>query len=171
MEFSVSVMCDVFSVSRSGYYARLKRPVSKRKQANTELLEKIRIIHRNSDASYGSPRVYRDLKEHGDTCGENCIARLMLGDGLKAKTKRRFKATTDSKHNLPVAPNLLNREFHLQVLAVRFAAPAIITERNARSLFLGMRIKPPTNCDSTLFLHRRYSAVRQVDAHCYLRNR
>jgi transposase InsO family protein len=112
MEFSVSVMCDVFSVSRSDYYAHLKRPVSKRKQADTELLEKIRIIHRNSDGSYGSPRVYRDLKEQGDTCGENRVARLMREDGLRSKTKRRFKATTDSKHNLPIAPNLLNREFN-----------------------------------------------------------
>jgi transposase InsO family protein len=111
-EFPVSVMCEVFSVSRSGYYAWLKRPVSRRKQADTGLLKKIRIIHRDSDESYGSPRVYRDLKEQGDTCGENRVARLMREDGLRSKTKRRFKATTDSKHNLPIAPNLLNREFN-----------------------------------------------------------
>lgn len=114
-EFPVSVMCEVFSVSRSGYYAWLKRPVSRRKQADTELLEKIRIIHRDSDGSYGSPRVHRDLKEQGANCGENRVARLMREDGLRSKTKRRFKATTDSKHNLPVAPNLLNREFHPDV--------------------------------------------------------
>lgn len=111
-EFPVSVMCEVFSVSRSGYYAWLKRPVSRRKQADTELLEKIRIIHRDSDGSYGSPRVHRDLKEQGASCGENRVARLMREDGLRSKTKRRFKATTDSNHDLPVAPNLLNREFH-----------------------------------------------------------
>jgi len=111
-EFPVSIMCEVFSVSRSGYYAWLKRPASKRKQADAELLGKIRIIHRDSDGSYGSPRVHRDLKEHGDTCGENRVARLMREDGLRSKTKRRFKATTDSKHDLPVAPNLLNREFN-----------------------------------------------------------
>jgi len=111
-EFAVSVMCEVFLVSRSGYYAWFRRPVSKRKQADAELLEKIRIIHRDSDASYGSPRVHRDLKEQGNSCGENRVARLMREDGLRSKIKRRFKATTDSKHNLPVAPNLLNREFH-----------------------------------------------------------
>lgn len=110
--FPVSVMCAVFSVSRSGYYAWLRRPVCKHKQTDAELLEKIRIIHRNSDKTYGSPRVHRDLKEQGDNHSEKRIARLMREDGLKAKTKQRFKATTNSKHNLPVAPNLLNRDFH-----------------------------------------------------------
>lgn len=105
-------MCEVFSVSRSGYYAWLKRPVSRRKQADTELQKKIRILPRDSAGSYGSPRVYRDLKGQGASCGENRVARLMREDGLRSKTKRRFKATTDSKHNLPVAPNLLNREFN-----------------------------------------------------------
>jgi len=102
-EIPISVMCNVFSVSRSGYYSWLKRPVSKHKQADAALLEKIRIIHRNSDETYSSPRVRRNLKEQGNHYGEKRIARLMREDALKAKTKRRFKATTDSKHNLPVA--------------------------------------------------------------------
>lgn len=110
-EFPISVMCDVFSVSRSGYYAWLKKPVSKRQQANTKLLEKIRAAHHDSGEAYGSPRVYQALKKQGEPCSENRVARLMREDGLRAKTKRRFKATTDSKHNLPVAPNLLNRDF------------------------------------------------------------
>jgi transposase InsO family protein len=104
-------MCDVLSVSRSGYYAWLKKPVSKRQLANAKLLEKIRTVHHNSGESYGSPRVYQALKKQGEPCSENRVARLMREDGLRAKTKRRFKATTDSKHNLPVAPNLLNRDF------------------------------------------------------------
>jgi putative transposase len=110
-EFPISVMCDVLSVSRSGYYVWLKKPVSKRQQANTKLREKIRTVHRDSGESYGSPRVYQALKEQGEPCSENRVARLMREDGLQAKTKRRYKATTDSKHNLPVAPNLLNRDF------------------------------------------------------------
>lgn len=110
-EFSISVMCDVLSVSRSGYYAWLKKPVSKRQLANAKLREKIRTVHHNSGESYGSPRVYQALKKQGEPCSENRVARLMREDGLRAKTKRRFKATTDSKHNLPVAPNLLNRDF------------------------------------------------------------
>jgi len=110
-EFPISVMCDVLSVSRSGYYAWLKKPETKRQQANNRLRQKIRDIHRDSDKSYGSPRIYRELKTQGEPCSENRVARLMREDGLYAKTKRRFKATTNSKHNLPVAPNLLNRDF------------------------------------------------------------
>jgi transposase InsO family protein len=110
-EFPISVMCEVLSVSRSGYYAWRKSSESKRKQSNGTLRKKIRAVHRNSGESYGSPRVYKALKKQGETCSKNRVARLMREDGLKAKSKRRFKATTNSKHNLPVAPNLLNRDF------------------------------------------------------------
>ena len=110
-EFPISVMCDVLSVSRSGYYVWRKKTPSKRKQANATLLKKIRTVHHDSGESYGSPRIYQALKEQGLPCSESRVARLMKEDGLRAKTKRRFKATTNSKHNLPVAPNLLNREF------------------------------------------------------------
>ena len=113
-EFAISVMCEVLSVSRSGYYAWRKSPESKRKQSNGTLRKKIRAVHRDSGESYGSPRVYKALKKQGETCSENRVARLMREDGLKAKTKKRFKATTNSKHNLPVAPNLLNRNFSPQ---------------------------------------------------------
>ena len=98
-EFPISVMCEVLSVSRSGYYAWRKNPESKRKQSNTTLRKKIRTVHRDSGESYGSPRVYQALKEQGEACSENRVARLMREDGLRAKTKRRFilkiKLTTD----------------------------------------------------------------------------
>lgn len=110
-EFPISVMCDVLAVSRSGYYVWRKKSPSKRQQANASLLDKIRTVHHDSGASYGSPRIYQALKEQGLPCSENRVARLMREDGLRAKTKRRFKATTNSKHNMPVAPNLLNRDF------------------------------------------------------------
>ena len=110
-KFPIAVMCEVLSVSRSGYYAWRKNPESKRKQSNNKLREKIRTVHRDSGESYGSPRIYQALKEQGESCSENRVARLMREDGLQAKTQRRFKATTNSKHNLPVAPNLLDRDF------------------------------------------------------------
>ena len=110
-KFPIAVMCDVLSVSRSGYYLWRKKPVSKRKQANAKLLKKIRTVHHDSREAYGSPRIYQALKEQGVPCSESRVARLMREDGLRAKMKRRFKATTNSKHNLPVAPNLLNRDF------------------------------------------------------------
>jgi putative transposase len=110
-EFLIAVMCDVFAVSRSGYHAWRKKSQSKRKQANGKLLEEIRTVHHESRETYGSPRVYQALKQKDVPCSENRVARLMKEDGLRAKTKRRFRVTTNSKHNLPVAPNLLQRDF------------------------------------------------------------
>ena len=110
-EFPVSVMCDVLDVSRSGYYAWLRRPESKRKAEDKALSEVIKEIHKDSNGEYGSPKVHQELRRRGTRCGHNRVARLMREDGLRAKTIRKFKATTNSKHNLPVAENLLNRDF------------------------------------------------------------
>lgn len=111
LEFPISLMCKVLKVSRSGYYAWLRHPESKRKQDDKVILQEISAIYQESHRTYGSPRIYRELKRRGRNHGKKRIARLMRKDGLRAKTKRKFKMTTDSKHNLPVAPNLLNREF------------------------------------------------------------
>ena len=110
-EFPIVVMCDVLNVSRSAYYTWRKKTASERNQANAKLLEAIRKVHHDSRGTYGSPRVYRKLKKRDIPCSENRVARLMREDGLRAKTKRRYKATTNSKHDLPVAPNLLQRNF------------------------------------------------------------
>jgi len=110
-EFPIFLMCRVLEVSRSGYYAWLKHPESKKDQDDKALSLEIFEIHQESFGTYGSPRVYRELKRRGKHLGENRIARLMRKDGLRAKTKRKFKLTTDSRHHFPVAPNLLNREF------------------------------------------------------------
>ena len=110
-EFPIILMCRVLEVSRSGYYAWLKHPESKRDQDDKALSQEIFEIHQESFCTYGSPRVYRELKRRGKHIGEKRIVRLMRKDGLKAKTKRKFKVTTDSRHNFPVAANLLNREF------------------------------------------------------------
>ena len=110
-EFPIFLMCRVLEVSRSGYYAWLKHPESKRDQDDKVLSQEILEIHQESFCTYGSPRVYRELKRRGKHIGEKRIVRLMRKDGLRAKTKRKFKVTTDSRHNFPVAPNLLNREF------------------------------------------------------------
>ena len=104
-------MCKVLSVSRSAYYAWLKTPESISHKQNKKLLHHIRVVYRQNRGVYGSPRIHRALALQGVSCGRNRVARLMREDGLKAKTKKRYKATTDSKHNFPVAPNLLQRDF------------------------------------------------------------
>ncbi len=116
-EFLISVICEVLSVSRSGFYAWMRRLELRRKlidyqnprtkQEKTRLLAKIHRIHRTSGETYGSPRIHQVLKREGISCSVNHVARLMREDGICAKTKKRFKATTNSKHNLPVSPNLL----------------------------------------------------------------
>jgi len=110
-EFPIALMSEVLEVSRSGYYAWLRHSESKSKQDDKILLQEIHAIYQESHRTYGSPRIYRELKRRGRNHGKKRIARLMRKDGLRAKTKRKFKMTTDSKHTFPVAPNLLNREF------------------------------------------------------------
>ena len=98
-------------VSVSGYYAWLKRPESTRKQANKQLLEQIKHVHQQSRQTYGSPRVYVNLKKQGVVCSENRVARLMQVNQIAARRKKKFMVTTDSKHGLPVAENKLNQDF------------------------------------------------------------
>jgi putative transposase len=111
-DFEVRVMCRVMGVSRSGFYAWGKRPDSPRKMANDQLWPQIEAIYQRSRQTYGSLRIQAELAGQKVVCGHNRVARLMRQHGLKAKQSRRFRAkTTDSSHDLPVAPNLLNQEF------------------------------------------------------------
>jgi putative transposase len=110
-QFHVTTMCRVLEVSRSGFYGCLKAAKSERVVANDYLLGKIAEVHNRSHRTYGGRRVHRELKGQGETCSRNRVARLMSEHDLKAKTTRKFRATTNSRHSLPVAPNLLNRNF------------------------------------------------------------
>lgn len=111
-EFKVTIMCRVLGVSRSGYYAWLKRPPSAREMANQELKQQIKTIYDHSRQTYGSPRIQVELAENGVKCGVNRVAQLMQAQQLRAKQSRKFKVTTtDSAHDYPVAPNRLNQDF------------------------------------------------------------
>jgi putative transposase len=104
-------MCKALNVSPSGYYARRKRPVSAREMANRKLVKEIEAVYNDSYETYGSPRVYRELKAQGVACSENRVARLMRLRSLRAKQVRRYKTTTKRNKKHPVAPNLLKRDF------------------------------------------------------------
>jgi len=104
-------MGRVMEVSISGYYAWRKRVESHRDRQNRRLLTEIKAIHQQSDKSYGSPRIHKALKAMGYGCGRHRVARLMRSGDLKPRQRKRFKVTTDSKHRLPVAQNVLNRGF------------------------------------------------------------
>lgn len=107
----MKMMCRVLGVSRSGFYAARERPPSERSRENERLRLVIRSVHRDSKQRYGSPRVTDAIRAMGIGGGENRVARLMRLDGLRSKKRRRFRATTHSDHALPIAPNLLTREF------------------------------------------------------------
>jgi len=105
-------MCRVLEVSRGGFYRWLTRPESTRARSNRELTAKVKDIHQDSRETYGSPRIHAELRRQGEACGKNRVARVMREAGLRGKCRKRFKPqTTDSKHDFPIAPNLVNREF------------------------------------------------------------
>ena len=107
----VQKMCLVIGASRSGYYRWKRQHLNKRQLENEKLLMAIRESHKKSRRAYGSPRIAEDLQAKGMKCGENRVARLMKIHGIVGKAKKKFKATTNSQHTLPVAENLLNQNF------------------------------------------------------------
>jgi putative transposase len=108
----VRVMCDALSVSPSGYYAWRSRPESVRKIANCELLSDIRRVHGEHRGRYGAPRIHAELRAEGQSVSRKRVERVMRRHGIRAHAPRRYRVcTTDSKHSLPVAANLLDRNF------------------------------------------------------------
>lgn len=104
-------MCRVLKLSRSGYYAWIKRKPSSRTQENEILSQEIQQIHQESRQTYGSPRIHAALVAKGFQVGRQRVVRLMEKLGICARRKRKFKATTDSEHDLPIAQNVLARDF------------------------------------------------------------
>jgi putative transposase len=104
-------MCDVFGLSPSAYYEWEREQESEHARQDGELLVAIRRIFVQFQGRYGAPRIQRELAKEGTPVSQKRVARLMREAGLRAKGKRKYKATTDSDHSLPIAPNLLKRNF------------------------------------------------------------
>ena len=107
--FCIKMMCKVLSVSRSGYYAWEQSPESLREQENKKLAHQIKAIYDDEKQRVGSPRVTERLKIFGCKVGKNRVARIMRQEGWRAKGVKKFKATTNSRHNLPVAQIYCNK--------------------------------------------------------------
>ena len=107
----MTLMCEVLAVSKSGDYAWRKRAPSRRAQQNERLAAQITEVHAESRGTYGSPRVHAELRTQGFEVGRNRVARIMREEGILGRRKPRFRRTTDSEHTLPVADNLLDRQF------------------------------------------------------------
>lgn len=111
-EHCVVKMCCVLEVSQSAYYDWIHRKPSPRELKNTRLVKEIRKIHEDPNTeSYGSPRMTVELQVRGVKCSEPRVARLMKNHGIRAKRKESFKVTTNSRHNEPISPNLLQQDF------------------------------------------------------------
>ena len=118
-QWPVSMVCDLLEVSTSGYFAHQRRqgadkpskPGANRRISNEALLAHIRAIHAEVRGEYGWPKMCKELVARGIRVGKERVRRTMQEHGIKARGKRKFVVTTDSKHDLPIAPNLLQRNF------------------------------------------------------------
>ena len=111
-DYPVTILCEVLGVSPAGYYAWRSRPESRRSVANRHLVDDIKRVHRNTSGRYGSPRIHEELKALGRGASRGRIERLMRQHGIRAIMARpRRVRTTDSRHDFPIAANLLQRNF------------------------------------------------------------
>jgi transposase InsO family protein len=112
--YSVTLLCQVMEVSRSGFYdflRRHQRPIDAREP---QLILRVRTIHKANDQAYGSRRISKALRADGEDVGQYRAGTLMRKARVEVKQKKRFRVTTHSKHNYPVAPNLLDRQFDIE---------------------------------------------------------
>jgi putative transposase len=134
--FPIAFMCRHLGVSTSGFYAWRKRPESVRAREDRRLAVLTREAHEIGRKAYGSPRVHEELKAQGVRISRKRVIRLMQDQGLKGKTRRSFMRTTDSRHGLPVAPNLLARNFEASAPNQRWVGDITYLRTNEGWLYL-----------------------------------
>lgn len=110
-EHSITLMCAVLKVSRSGYYRFRRHLMSAHAKADVSLLEEIRLVHQETRGTYGSPRMHQELNKRGHACGRHRVARLMAKEGIVGKARRRYRTTTRQNPSAKAAPDLLQRTF------------------------------------------------------------
>ena len=149
-QFPIALMCKVLNVSRSGYYAWCQRPPAPRTQENEMLSQEIQQIHKDSRDTYGSPRIHAALIAKGWQVSRQRVVRLMEKLGICAHPQRKFKVTTDSGHDLPIAANTLDRNFSTaepdQAWVADISVPQQRRERwekASRNRLTGADCKPP----------------------------
>ncbi len=135
--YSIGRMCHLLGVSSSGYYDWLGRKPSARKQANIELTQQIKTIFDQEKSRPGAMRIYQRLKAQGHTVGRHRIARLMRENQWRARAAKKYKATTNSNHRLPVAPNLLQQNFEATkpdekwVSDITYSVPGVLQQHGS----------------------------------------
>jgi putative transposase len=112
-QWPVRLLCETLEVAPAGYYAWRQRPASELRQRHDALVVEMQAIHAEVKQRYGSPRMHKELVARGQDCCVNTVAKLMRDNDIKAKSARKFRVTTtDSQHDLPVAANILDRQFN-----------------------------------------------------------
>jgi putative transposase len=139
-EFEVDRMCNVLQVSRSGYYGWLGRKPSKHQQRDRQLTLRIVELHAQSEHTYGSPRLHEDLKDEGERISRKRVSRIMRENQLFSKHKRKFRHTTDSEHQFPVAENILARSFESDAPNKKWAADITFIPTDEGWLYLAVVI-------------------------------
>jgi putative transposase len=114
-QWPVKIQCSALGESSSGYYAWKGRPEAPRAQQDVELVAEIKAAYAAGRGTYGSPRVHRELRAKGRRVGRKRVERLMRQEGIVARRKRRFRRTTDSNHSHPIAPNVIDRNFDVEL--------------------------------------------------------
>jgi transposase InsO family protein len=138
-DYPVTVLCDVLGVSPAGYYAWRARPESQRAAANRELVDNIKRVHRDTCGRYGSPRIHAELMAQGRGVSRGRIERLMRRHGIRAIMARpRRMRTTDSRHDFPIAANLLKRSFTAAAPNQIWLADITYVETDQGWLYLAM---------------------------------
>jgi len=136
--FPIAFMCRHFGVSTSGFYAWRDRPECARAREDRRLAVLTREAHELGRRAYGSPRVHQELKSQGIAISRKRVIRLMRDQGLKGKVRRRWMKTTDSNHDLPVAPNLLGRNFLASAANRRWVGDITYLRTNEGWLYLAV---------------------------------
>jgi transposase InsO family protein len=134
--YSIRLLCRVLEISKSSYYKWVGKNRISKKDEYRALLGKIEKIHSGSRKTYGSPRIFQKLKQAGEKISKNTVAKLMSENNILAKTKKKFKVTTDSKHNLNVSPNLLARNFNPETVNQAWCGDITYIHTNEGWLFL-----------------------------------
>jgi putative transposase len=135
--FGVEVTCDVLGVSTSGYYAWLKRPVSRRRQRREQLAGKVIEAHRLSRCTYGSPRVHQELLCSGEKVCRNTVAKIMREQQIRSVVAKRFMpCTTDSNHDHPVMENRLDRDFTADLPNRKWCADITCIQTDQGTMYL-----------------------------------
>lgn len=134
--YSIRLLCRVLEISKSSYYKWVDNNRISKKDEYPSIIDKIDKIHSDSRKTYGSPRVFQKLKQAGEKISKNTVAKLMSENNIQAKTKKKFKITTDSKHSLSISPNLLARNFRPERINQAWCGDITYIHTNEGWLFL-----------------------------------